>query len=395
MSADEKEADEAWVPYARQCIEESDIEAVVSTLKSEYVTQGPRVRLFEDALCEFTGAHYAIAVSSGTAALHLSCRGLGLREGDLGLVPAITFVATANALRHCGADPLFCDVDAKTGRAGKDHFEACLRNSKESERPVRIFLPVSLTGVVPDLEAIAELAKKEGAYLVEDAAHSLGASYDGGNSASCRHSDAAILSFHPVKHLCTGEGGAVLTNDETLARRVRRLRSHGIERPEALRESEGPWAYDQRDLGWNYRMTDIQASLGTSQLGRIGEFLEKRRRLAKRYQESLSEGLFSERFDLPEFSENSAWHLYVIRFQTSEERRQAFEFLREQRIQSQVHYRPLYRNSYYEKEQHSELPGAEDYYSGCLSIPMYPSLSDRDQDRVVEGLRQFCERVAT
>jgi len=392
MPVDEKVTSESWIPYARQCIEESDIEAVVSTLVSDFVTQGPKTKYFEDALCEFTGARFAVAVSSGTAALHLACQGLGLREGDLGIVPAITFVATANALRYSGADPLFCDVDARTGGAGKDHFEACLRKAKESGRSVRVLLPVSLNGIVSDLQPISDLAKKEGAYVVEDAAHSLGASYDGVKSASCRHSDAAILSFHPVKHVCTGEGGAVLTNDETLARRVRSLRSHGIERPEALGESEGPWAYDQRSLGWNYRMTDIQASLGISQLNRIGEFLQKRRFLAKRYQDSLSGDLFSERFDLPEFSEDSAWHLYVIRFKTADQRRQAFDFLREHRVQSQVHYRPLYRNTYYRESLRSELAGAEAYYSGCLSIPLYPSLSEREQDRVIEALRQFCEQ---
>ncbi len=391
MPADEDESADPWIPYARQCIEDSDIESVISTLKSDFVTQGPRVEYFQDALCEYTGAQYAVAVSNGTAALHLAYQGLGVEKGDVGIVPSITFVATANGLRYCGAKPVFCDVNGGTGLSDQAHFEAGIQNAELTSGKAKILVPVSFTGRMCDLESLSHLAAKHGSFIVEDAAHSLGAAMNGVKSASCVYSDAAILSFHPVKHICTGEGGAVLTNDEALARRVRRLRSHGIVKPDSLLESEGAWAYSQDELGWNYRMTDIQASLGSSQLLRIDSFMERRREIALRYHDAFADEACLRHFERPELKEGLAWHLYVIRFRSSDLRRKAYDFLRAKHIGTQVHYVPVYRHPYYSDLNVSQYPGAEAFYSGCLSLPMYPSLKDADRDRVVKVLKQFCQ----
>ncbi|MBC2605782.1 UDP-4-amino-4,6-dideoxy-N-acetyl-beta-L-altrosamine transaminase [Pelagicoccus albus] len=370
------------IPYGRQSIDDSDIAAVVEALKSEFVAQGPRVDRFESALCEVTGARYAIAVSSGTAALHLSCLGLGVEEGDVGIVPAITFAATANCLRYVGASPRFCDVDAKSGIAGPREFQNCL----ESDPSVKVMLPVSYSGAVTDLAEIARLAKKSGSFVVEDAAHSLGAEYSGGcRSGSCEHSDAAILSFHPVKHICSGEGGAVLTNDKTLADRIRKLRSHGIERREA-------WLYNQTELGYHYRMTDLQAALGVSQLARLPSFLQRRRDLAVRYQTAFSEFPFSDRIRIASQDHLSARHLFVIHFSESEERDAAYRFFHEHNVKVQVHYMPVYRHSYYKEFVDAFLPGAESFYSTCLSLPLFPALKDEEQEYVIECLRRFLEK---
>ena len=378
------------IPYAKQCIDGSDIQAVVDSLKSEFITQGPRIESFEGALTEVTGARYAVVVSSGTAALHLAFAALGLKQGDFGLIPSITFAATANALVYCGAEPYFCDTHPDTGICEAIHFEDAAEELSKRERVAKAYVPVSFTGRVADLEAIRELASKRGAYVIEDAAHSLGATGKGVKSASCSCSDAAILSFHPVKLATSGEGGAVLTNDSVIAKRVRNLRSHGIEKPDSLLKSEGGWAYAQNELGWNYRLTDIQASLGISQLKRLDDFLDRRRKLVAAYQQAFSQDPFRSCFDRPIESEGSAWHLYVIRFRTSKLRRAAYEYLRNLGILVQVHYMPVYRHPYYSEHVEKVRDGAERFYSGCLSLPLYPSLSAVEQSRVIDALAQFC-----
>lgn len=376
------------IPYARQSIDEADVEAVAQALRSDFVTQGPAIEAFEAALAEATGARYAIAVSSGTAALHLSCLGLGLGAGSYGLVPAITFAATANCLRYVGAQVGFCDVDPLSGRSGAEHFQQASAMGRQRGE-LKALLPVSFTGAVPDLESISQLAGNEGAFVIEDAAHSIGARYGGADGAafrsgSCAHSDAAILSFHPVKHICAGEGGAVLTNDETLARRVRRLRSHGIDKGEA-------WRYDQAELGYPYRMTELQAALGASQLGKLDAFLQRRRALALRYERAFSAEPFASRLRIAKAAPSSAWHLFVVHFADADERQAAYAFLRERNIRAQVHYFPVYRNSYYEKQGHATLPGAERFYSTCLSLPLFPRLTEGEQDYVIASLRSFFE----
>lgn len=393
MSSEEKPSRKV-IPYARQSIDESDIAAVGEALRSDFVTQGPRVSYLEDALREIAGARYAVAVSSGTAALHLSCQGLGLGPGDCGVVPGITFTATANCLRYCGAEPVFADVDPLTGLAGPESIRTALEGCGDPGR-VRAIIPVSFTGRVPDLEAIQEIANANRSFVIEDAAHSLGGSYRSADgverrSASCCHGDAAILSFHPVKHICSGEGGAVLTNDATLARRLRRLRSHGIERL----EGEEGWLYDQIELGSHYRMTEMQAALGLSQLGKLPRFLARRRALAQRYLEVFRSdpALSVLRPACP--SEPSAWHLFVVHFRDEAERRAAYRFLHSQGIRVQVHYIPVYRLSYYREAGHGALEGAESFYRTCLSLPLYPDLKDEEQDYVLDCLRAFLGATA-
>ncbi|MBD5781693.1 UDP-4-amino-4,6-dideoxy-N-acetyl-beta-L-altrosamine transaminase [Pelagicoccus sp. NFK12] len=368
------------IPYGRQWIDDADIAAVVATLRSDFVAQGPKVDAFEAALCELTGARHAIAVSSGTAALHLSCLGLGVGPKDCGLVPAITFAATANCLRYVGAEVSFCDVDPRSGLVSPTSVSQHL----ESKPAAKVLMPVSYSGSVPDLASLSELATKAGAFVVEDAAHSIGASYgDGSRSASCAHSDAAILSFHPVKHVCAGEGGAVLTNDETLARRVRRLRTHGIERGEL-------WAYDQVELGYHYRMTDLQAALGLSQLSCLGEFIARRRTLVERYLSAFKEAPFRSRIEVATTDPQSSHHLFVIHFADEAERRAAYAFFHRHNVRVQVHYMPVYQHSYYENVA-AECPGAEAFYATCLSLPLYPLLRDEEQAFVIRCLKAFLE----
>ncbi len=390
MSKKAQRTKDDWIPYARQCIDESDIEAVVEALKSDFVTQGPRVGYFEDGLKEATGARYAIAVSSGTAALHLAYQGLGMGGGDVGIVPSITFAATANALRHCGAEVAWCDVEATSGLAGLSNFEKTGDALVAVGKSPKLLVPVSFAGRLCDLSAISEYAAKHGAYVVEDAAHSIGAVRGDLRSASCDFSDAAILSFHPVKHICAGEGGAVLTNDETLARRVRSLRSHGIEKTPEILESEGGWAYAQTELGWNYRMTDLQASLGGSQLRKLDSNIGRRREIAARYHEAFGEEAFRGSLERPIPDEGSAWHLYVVRFVSKELRRAVYGFMHANGVGVQVHYMPVYRHPYYRTDSPVLQSGAEAFYSGCLSLPMYPSLSDEEQSYVIETMERFC-----
>ncbi len=390
MSDSNSTADADRIPYARQSIDDSDIEAVVQALRSDFVTQGPRIAYFEDGLTEVTGARYAIAVSSGTAALHLACQGLGLKEGDIGVSPAITFAATANAIAYTGATVAFSDVDPKSGLSFKEHFQAAVEALGERQRAAKLFIPVSFAGRPPGLKSICEYAESIGATVVEDAAHSLGAGDANSKSASCAFTAAATLSFHPVKHICAGEGGAVLTNDAVLARRLKALRSHGVERPVPLRESEGPWAYAQTELGWNYRMTDIQASLGKSQLARLDTFVARRRAIARRYVESFESSPFRECFESPEWDAASSWHLFCVRFKTRELRRLAYERLAERGISTQVHYRPVYRHPYYASQSEMALSGAERFYEGCLSLPLFPDLREDQQTRVIEEIKRFC-----
>lgn len=393
MSEEDSVSNRKRIPYARQSIDDSDIEAVVAALKSDFITQGPRAGYFEDGLKEATGARYAVAVSSGTAALHLAYLGLGMGEGDVCISPAITFSATANAARYCGGDVAFCDVDPQTGLANAEHFKQIVDGFASAEKTKKFFAPVSYTGSVPDLKEIAEYATECGAYVVEDAAHSIGAVRDGARSGSCDFSDAAILSFHPVKHVCAGEGGAVLTNDETLARRVRKLRSHGIERSAELMERDGAWAYEQTELGMNYRMTELQAALGDSQLKRLAGFIDRRREIAQRYSEAFASPIFRRGFDCPRMDEGSSWHLYVTRFHSAELRRAAYNFFQANGIGVQVHYIPVYRHPYYKSMGYDALPGAEAFYEGCLSLPLFPDLSVDDQMRVIEVVERFCESI--
>jgi len=384
------------IPYSKQSITDKDIDEVVRVLKSDFLTQGPCVPQFEKALEDKFGVQHAVVCSSGTAALHLAYAGLGVGPGSIGVVPAITFSATANAFLYLGAEIRFCDVDQSTGLICCDSLEHLLKSIKHhSDLKSVVVSPVSFAGATAPLDQVYEIAQKYGIQVVEDASHSPGSYCETARhlikSATCEFSEAACLSFHPVKHICCGEGGAVLTNRDDIAKSVRSLRSHGIERPYD-ENHESPWFYQQHELGWNYRLTDLQAALGRSQLAGLDAQLSKRRRLATRYDHALSHPPFTHLLDRPLISLGHAWHLYIIRFKEKGMRDRAHKFLKEKGIITQVHYVPVHKHPYYEKRIGSiSLPGAEKFYESCLSIPMFPALTDEDQNQVVNELRAFCE----
>tara|TARA_B100001248_G_scaffold261923_1_gene255039 strand:+ start:73692 stop:74882 length:1191 start_codon:yes stop_codon:yes gene_type:complete len=386
------------LPYSCQWIDQSDVDAVVDTLRSDFLTQGPQVGAFEEALCDYLGVKYAVAVSNGTAALHLACAALKQTTDFIGVTTPITFAASANCLLYNQAGVRFCDVDPLTGLMDVKRLEVCLNSLDPHQHSSGVIIPVSLNGQVPQLDRIQLLAQARGWSVIEDAAHSLGASYQAEGktilSGSCAHTDMAILSFHPLKHICAGEGGAVLTNNKELADKVRLLRSHGIVRPDPKGLEKPEWFYEQVDLGFNYRMTDIQASLGRSQLTRLDFFLERRRALARRYQDLLQTPEFKNYFNIVPQVGTSAFHLFVIHFHKEQWRDYAHRFLKERGILTQVHYAPVCEHPYYKEHFDQECPAhARQYYEGCLSIPLAPKMSESDQDRVIEGLNALCEEL--
>ena len=386
------------IPYSKQSIGEEDLLAVERMMKDDFLTQGPQVSEFEKELAGWFGVKHAVACSSGTAALHLAYASLGIDENSIGIVPAVTFSATANALKYQGAKPIFCDVDPVSGLIDLESVEGIINNlNPNQKRGKNLIAPVSLTGSVAPLKGCRILADKHELCVVEEASHSPGAwreESDGNKtkSASGEWSDASTLSFHPVKHVCCGEGGAILTNSVEIRKHAVKLRSHGIQRPFGP-EHETPWAYEQDELGWNYRLSDIHAALGRSQLKGLENSLLKRRGIAARYRELLGKKPFSSHFGLPNEEKGHAWHLFVLRFRKPGRRDQAHKFLKERGIMTQVHYVPLYRHPYFEREMGKiRLPGAEKFFEGCLSIPLFPNLTKGEQDTVVDEIARFIEK---
>jgi UDP-4-amino-4,6-dideoxy-N-acetyl-beta-L-altrosamine transaminase len=392
------------LPYGRQCIEDDDVAAVTAQLQSDWLTQGPTIEAFEQALCQATGAPHAVAVSSGTAALHLACLAAGMEPGRWGLVPDITFVASANAVRYCGGTPSLVDVEPETGLTTPAMFEQRAAELAKAGRAVRAILPVSFAGAAPDLPAIHALARSIGACVIEDAAHALGARYEAAGvsyrAASCTHSDMAVLSFHPVKHVTTGEGGAITTHDAALYDKLRDLRSHGITRdPARLGRNDGPWYYEQQALGFNYRITDLQCALGVSQLRKLDRFVARRRELAQRYDLALRAPELAARYRplaIPPGA-SSSHHLYVVRLvagpgeplaSVAARRLRTFQRLRDAGIFAQVHYIPLHTQPDFVAAglAGGAFPGADAYYASCISLPMFPAMADDDVTRVVECL---------
>lgn len=390
------------LPYGKQSIDEDDVAAVVRVLRSDFLTQGPEVRRFEEALCEVTGARYAIAVANGTAALHLACLAAGVREGDDGITSTITFVASANAVRYAGGRVRFADVDPETALVSRESIEARIDDAVSAGKRPRVILPVDMTGSVADLPAIQALARRAGALVVEDAAHALGAEYEVAGTrhraASCAHSDMAILSFHPVKHVTSGEGGAITTNDEALYRELADLRTHGITKdPAKLEANDGPWYYEQRTLGLNYRITDIQCALGASQLRKLDGFVARRRAIAARYDEAFARYADGVQPLVVPPGVRSSYHLYVVRLvaRSGEEiagvkarRKALYLALAEKKIFAQVHYIPVHTQPDFRRNDmgRERLPGAEAYYASCLSLPMFAAMTDGDVDRVVAAV---------
>ena len=380
------------IPYGRQDISSEDIEAVVNILSSDFLTQGPTIPAFENGIKSHCGVNYAVAVNSATSALHISCLALGVGPGDIVWTTPITFVASANCALYCGAVIDFVDIDPRSYNMSVDSLALKLEESERKDRLPKVVIPVHLAGQSCDMAAIHSLAQRYGFKIVEDASHAIGGRYHGEPIGSCRYSDITVFSFHPVKIITTGEGGMAVTNDAALANRLTRLRSHGITRSpgEMTGTLDGPWYYEQLELGFNYRMTDIQAALGLSQLERLEKFIVKRRTLAKRYDELLADLWLKTPWQHSESA--SAFHLYIIRLKLDEipwSQKDIFERLRARGIQANLHYIPVYRHPFYQKKgfKIEDFPEAEAYYREALSLPIYPTLLDVEQTEVIESLK--------
>ncbi|MGL5148349.1 MAG: UDP-4-amino-4,6-dideoxy-N-acetyl-beta-L-altrosamine transaminase [Plesiomonas shigelloides] len=385
------------IPYGRQQISQDDIDAVLAVLQSDFLTQGPQVPAFELALQQATGAQYALAVNSATSALHIACMALGLGAGDRLWTTPITFVASANCARYCGADVDFVDIDPVTYNLCPQQLEKKLKQAQQNGTLPKIVVPVHLCGYPCDMAAIYALSQEYGFHIIEDASHAIGGQYHGEPIGNCRYSDITIFSFHPVKIVTTAEGGAALTNCPELAERMALLRSHGITRElsKMQGESHGSWYYQQIDLGYNYRMTELQAALGVSQMTRLDEFVTRRHQLAQRYHAALHDLPLT----LPLFSQQDAYsalHLYVIRLQRAKlnrTRRDIFDALRNAGIGVNVHYIPVHTQPYYQNLgfQIGEYPIAEAYYEDAISLPMFAAMTDQQQDTVIEVLRTILQ----
>jgi UDP-4-amino-4,6-dideoxy-N-acetyl-beta-L-altrosamine transaminase len=381
------------IPYGRQSISAEDISAVVDVLKSDWLTQGPAVDRFERAVADYCGTRYALAVNSATSALHIACLASGLGPDDILWTSPNTFVASANCGRYCGSRVDFVDIDPRTYNMNVQALETKFEQAERDGKLPKILIPVHFSGQSCEMAPIADVAKRFGAAVIEDASHAIGGRYRDTTVGSCSFSDMTVFSFHPVKIITTGEGGMVLTNRQDLYQKLVRLRSHGITRDPLLMEetSHGPWYYQQIELGFNYRITDIQAALGTSQMKQLTKFIERRHALAVRYNDALR--------DLPvtlpwqHQDAYSAWHLYVIRLKLdriNKTHEQVFTELRAAGIQVNLHYIPVHMQPYYCKLgfKQGDFPEAEQYYKETISLPMYYGLTDEQQDYVITTVKE-------
>lgn len=377
-----------YIPYGRQFINKRDIVAVSSVLKSGWITQGPMVERFEHALASYCRVKYAVVVSSGTAALHLACIVAGLRQGNEAITSPMTFLATPNSVLYAGARPVFADIKIETANINPDEIK------KKITRKTKAILPVHFAGLPCEMEEINAIATKKNLIVVEDACHALGAEYKINGRwikvGSCTHSDMTVFSFHPVKHITTGEGGAITTNNKKFYERLKALRSHGVYKDEKTIK-EGQWYYEMRELGFNYRITDFQCALGLSQLKKINNFIKRRREIVNIYSKELSD---ISQIELPVKNTNlkPSWHLYVIRLKEQagawKKRKNLFNYLRKNNIGAQVHYIPVYLQPYYRRlgYGYGECPVAEDYYNRSLTLPLYPSMDQRAVSYVITRL---------
>jgi UDP-4-amino-4,6-dideoxy-N-acetyl-beta-L-altrosamine transaminase len=384
------------IPYGRQSVSEGDIEAVEEVLRSDWLTQGPAIERFEAAVAAYCGVKYAVAVCNATAALHLAALAAGMGPGGSLWTSPNTFVASANCGLYCGGTVDFVDIDARTYNMGVACLERKLEAAAASGTLPKVLVPVHFAGQSCEMEAIAALARKHGIVLIEDAAHAIGGAYRGNPVGSCRYSDMAVFSFHPVKIITTGEGGMIVTNDPLLHRKLIRLRSHGITREEAEMRgpSEGPWYYQQVELGYNYRMTDMQAALGCSQLARIDGFVATRKALAARYAKELRDLPVGIPFQHPDSS--SSFHLYPVLIDSDRvgvSKRSLFEGMRKAGIGVNLHYIPVHTQPYYRDLgfRAGDFPAAEAYYAATMSLPIYHGMTEAQQDQVVSSLRQVLE----
>lgn len=381
------------IPYGRQDITQTDIDAVVGVLQSDFLTQGPMVPRFEQSVAQHVGATHALAVNSATSALHIACLALGLGPGDRLWTTPITFVASANCALYCGADVDFVDIDPRTYNLCPQALALKLEQAEREGTLPKVVVPVHLCGQPCDMQAIHALSQRYGFKIIEDASHAIGGKYQGEFIGNSRYSDITVFSFHPVKIITTAEGGMALTNDEALANKMALLRSHGITRDPAqmTREADGPWYYQQIDLGFNYRMTELQAALGVTQMERLDQYVARRHQLARRYDDLLT--------GLPvtapwqHADSYSGLHLYVIRLQLDKiqkTHRQVFEALRELGIGVNLHYIPVHTQPYYERMgfKPDDFPQSQTYYQEAISIPMFQTMTDEQQDEVVQALKK-------
>ncbi len=381
------------IPYGRQDISDQDIEAVVNVLKSQFLTQGPAVAEFEKLLAHYCHSTYAVATNSATSALHIACLALGLGPGDWLWTSPNTFVASANCAIYCRAHVDFVDIDPQTYNISVEKLEKKLCQAAQTGRLPKVVVPVHFAGQSCDMKSIHALAREYGFHIIEDASHAIGGTYLGEPIGNCRFSDITVFSFHPVKIITTGEGGVALTNNKSLYEKMLLLRSHGISRnPEQMtKQAEGPWYYQQIFLGFNYRMTDLQAALGISQMKRLDNFVSRRRTLAKQYDKLLSALPVVTPWQHPDT--NSAFHLYVIRLkldQISRSHVDVFNRMREKGISVNLHYIPVHTQPYYLDLgfHQGDFPEAERYYEEAITLPLYPTLCDEEQDLVVAALKE-------
>jgi len=383
-----------YIPYGRQNINEQDIEAVVQVLESDWITQGSAIERFEHAVTEYCGAKYAVAVSSATAALHIACLAIGLKPEDILWTSPNTFVASANCGLYCKAYVDFVDIDSRTYNMSLEKLEEKLKSAQKKGKLPKVLIPVHFAGQSCQMKEIRELTEKYGITIIEDAAHAIGGEYLGQKIGCCAYSDMTVFSFHPVKIITTGEGGMITTNRKDLYEKLMRLRTHGITRDENRMEGKlhGPWYYQQIDLGYNYRITDIQAALGFSQLKRIDEFVKRRHELANRYHDALKDLPIILPWQHPDTY--SSYHLYVVQLdtqKTTKTRRYVFEELRKKGIGVNVHYIPVHTQQYYKKLGFKEgaFPSSEEYYKNTITLPLYYDFTEEEQDYVIDALKEI------
>jgi UDP-4-amino-4,6-dideoxy-N-acetyl-beta-L-altrosamine transaminase len=381
------------IPYGRQSISEADIAAVVEVLRSDFLTQGPAVPAFEEAVASYCGAQYGVAANSATSALHIACLALGVGPGDRVWTSPLTFVASANAALYCGATVDFVDVDARTYNMCPVRLKEKLDRASQAGTLPKVIIPVHLAGQSCDMAAIHAAASCHGVRIIEDASHAIGGGYRSEAIGACRFSDIAVFSFHPVKIVTTGEGGMAMTNDRGLAELMRLDRSHGVTREQGqLQHADAePWYYEQQRLGFNYRLTDICAALGLSQMSRINAFTARRRDIAAAYDAAFANLPLTCPWQHPD--SNSAWHLYVVRVdrqRTNRSHREVFDELRGAGIGANLHYIPVYKQPYYRALGFAEAycPNAEDYYAEAISLPMFAAMTDEEQQQVIKAVTE-------
>ena len=372
------------IPYGKQTIEQDDIQAVVDVLKSDFLTTGPKIAEFEQTVADYVGAKYAVAISNGTSALHAACFAAGIEPGDEVITTPLTFAASANCVLYCGGTPVFADVDPKTYNIDPEDIQR-----KITDR-TKAIIAVHLAGQPCDMDAIHSIAREHGLIVIEDGAHALGSVYKGKKVGSM--SDMTTFSFHPVKPITTGEGGMIVTDNEDFYKKMVLFRSHGITRDDSMMtRNDGPWFYQQFDLGYNYRITDIQCALGCSQMKKLDRFLARRKEIVARYNEAFAD---CDNIITPyQLSDTeSGWHLYIVQVKKCD-RRQVFENMREKGIGVNVHYIPVYMHPYYQEHGYENVhcANAEEIYSHIISLPLYPGLTSEQQDYVIDTLKSLCE----